>query len=188
MGIKTKISSSLRELYSVKSIALAGMLLAVTVVVGYFANFSLTVFPLVKVSFSFIPQSLTAMLLGPVVSGAVGGLGDLISFILNGQGGAYFPGWTLNSIITGLIYGVFLYKNNTSLKNIVTAKIIILLFVEILLGTLWLNIQFGWPIAATLTTRAITNTLSAPLEIALMFVVGSTLKRILPHIGQQRKL
>ncbi len=188
MNIKTKFETSLKELSSVRSLSLAGMLLALAVVIGYFANFTLAVFPLVKIGFGFLPQSIAAAILGPVASAAVGGLADIISFFINGQNGPYFPGWTFNAIVTGFIYGAFMYKSESLLKNIIAAKIIILLVVEIVMGTAWLNIQFGWPFAETLATRAITNTLSAPIEIALIFIVTTAIKKIVPNIGRHSRI
>ncbi len=178
MTIKTKFVNSMKELSSVKSLTLASMILAIIVIMGFFANFTLTIFPMVKISFGFVPQSIGAMILGPVVSSMICGLGDILSYFFNPQGGAYFPGWTINAILTGLIFGAFLYKNNTSLKNIVFAKIIILVFVEILLGSLWLNIQFGMPFFATLITRAVANTLAAPFEVAIIYFVGKALIKV----------
>lgn len=178
MNIKTKFSDSFKELTSVKSITMASMLLAVIVVLGYFANFTLALFPMVKISFAFLPKSIAAYALGPVVAGIVGALGDVISFFLNPVGGAYFPGWTFNAFLTGLIYGIFLYKNEVELKNIILAKIVVLIIVEIFFATLWLNIQFGFPFMATLLTRALSKTLSSPIEVAIIYFVSKAFKRL----------
>ncbi len=177
MGIKSSFCNSLNELSSVKSLTLAGMLLALYVALGYAANFTLTIFPMQKISLGFLPVSVAALALGPVVSAMVGGLGDLVAFLINPQGGAYFIGWTLNSAITGLIFGVFLYKDRFNLKNIIFARIVNLAIVEIFLGSLWLNIQFGWPLVETMVARAISNGAMAPFEVILILVVGKVVNK-----------
>ncbi len=177
MNIKSSFSDSIKKLSSVKSLTLAGMLLALYVILGYMANFSLTILPMQKISLGFLPVSIAAISLGPIFSAIVGGLGDLISFIINPQGGAYFIGWTLNSAITGLIFGAFLYRGNFCLKNIIFARIINLVVTEIFLGSLWLNIQFGWPLAETMVARAISNGIMAPFEVFLILIVGKVVRR-----------
>ncbi len=176
-----KIFDSAKELTVVRSLTLAGMLLALIVIIGYFANFTLAILPVIKLSFSFVPQSVAAMMLGPIPSAIIGGLGDFLSFLLNPQGGAYFFGWTLNSILTGFVYGLFLYKCEKLLVNLIAARLIIFIFIEVVLGSLWLNVQFGWPYVETLVSRTITNAITIPVEIAIIFVISGALKRILRH-------
>ncbi len=178
MNIKTKFANSFKEFASTKSIALAGVLLGIIVVIGFFANFTLNIFPLVKISFTFLPQSIGAMILGPAVSGFMCALGDILSFILNPQGGGYFPGWTISAALTGLIFGIFLYKYEATLKNIIIAKLIIVALVETFLGSLWLQLQFGLPFFEMLFVRGGTSLASAPIEIAIIFFVGKAVARV----------
>jgi len=63
-----------------------------------------------------------------VVSIAIGGLGDIISYFMNPAGGAYFPGFTISGMITGLLYGI--------LKGMAPDK----------------ATQFGWACGALATT------------------------------------
>jgi len=66
--------------------------------------------------FSFILIMLSAVWLGPKYSLVIAGLGDLIGAILF-PFGAYFPGFTLSAIISGFIYGIFLYDKNNNFSN-----------------------------------------------------------------------
>lgn len=154
------------------------MLLALRVVLGYFSNISLNITPTIKFGFSFIPQALSGALFGPVVGCLVSGFGDIFSFILNPSGGAYFPGWTLNAALGGMIYGILLYKNQVTLVRTIIAKVIIALLVELTLGTLWLTIQFGMPFFHTMGARAIKQLIFTPMEIAVIFVISKALLKI----------
>ncbi len=177
MNIKTKFVNSLKELSATKSIALAGMLLAIVVILNYYSNFSLVFFQLVKMNLGFLPQTISSTLLGPVVGGIIYGLGDLLSFMLNPQGGAYFFGWTFNAALSGMIFGLFLYKSNFCLKNLIFAKLISLACVEITLGTVWLYLQFGFPFWPTMLTRLIAESIISPIEIIITFIVFKFLNK-----------
>ncbi len=173
-----KFRSSARELSHPTAITAAAMLLAVRVVLGYFSNISLSITPSIKFGFSFLPLSLCGALLGPTVGGAVGALGDIISYILNPAGGAFFPGWTFNSMATGIIFGIFLYKNRITLLRTVISKVIITVFIELALGTLWLYIQFGLPYFITLSARALKQLVCTPIEIVIVYAFSKALARV----------
>ena len=68
-----------KEFFSVKKIAILGMLLALNVVLAKFSIHTLTV----KVGFAFIALVISAMMYGPVEAGIVGALGDVLGFWLN---------------------------------------------------------------------------------------------------------
>lgn len=177
MSIIEKFKKSASELTRPQSLAVAAMLLALRVVLGYFSNLTLNFSPSIKFSFSFLPLALCGALLGPSVGGIVGALGDIFSYILNPAGGAYFPGWTLNAALAGIIYGIFLYKNQVTLLRTIIAKVIIAIFVELALGTFWLYVQFGMPYLVTLSSRAIKQLIFTPIEIAIIFALSKVLLR-----------
>ena len=112
--MKTKFYNSVKESSNVQSLVALAMLLAIRVIVGIFANSTMALFGnMIKISVNFLPIAIAAALFGPVGAALVGGLGDILSFFINpASGGAYFPGFTLNGILTGLILGIFFYKNN----------------------------------------------------------------------------
>jgi len=90
-----------------KKIVLSAMLLALLIVLSRFLSIKT---PIVVISLSFVPIMMAAIWLGPKYSLLIAALGDLIGAILF-PFGAYFPGYTLSQLLTGLIYGLFLYKN-----------------------------------------------------------------------------
>ena len=62
-----------------------------------------------KIGFAFVAVFVGAYLYGPVAGAVVGGLGDFLGAILFPIG-AYFPGFTLNCALTGVVMGLLLYK------------------------------------------------------------------------------
>lgn len=46
------------------------------------------------------------MLFGPVVGGIMGGIGDILKFLIKPTG-PYFFGYTLNAMLGPVIYGIF---------------------------------------------------------------------------------
>lgn len=172
-----KLRRSAHELSSPAAVAICGMLLALRIVLGYYANFTLAAFPGVKFSLVFIPTAICGMILGPTTTAIMAGCGDILSFILNSTGGAFFPGWTLNAALGGLIYGMFLYKNNLTLPRVIISKVLITVFVELLMGTYWLTVQFGYPYFEYLAGRALKQLVTTPFEIVVIFSLAAVIKK-----------
>ena len=62
-----------------------------------------------KIEFAFVAVMLAACISGPIGGAVVGALVDFIGAILMPTG-AYFPGFTVTAAITGLVFGLLLYK------------------------------------------------------------------------------
>ncbi len=180
-----KFKDSASELGNIKSVSICAMMLALRVVVGYFANFTLAITPNAKVGFAFLPVALVSIICGPVCAMIVGGLGDILSFLIMPMGG-YFFGWTLNGMLVGMLYGIFLYKNNCKLINLIICEVVIGICVEILLGSLWLKIQFGNAFWVMTTTRGIKALISLPIEVLLIYFFTKLLKRI-PFLSSKKQ-
>ncbi len=184
MTFKEKICNSAKEMTSVYSLCMLAMLLALRVIVGIFANSTMAVFGnMLKISINFLPIAVAAILFGPMGAALVGGLGDILSFFINpSSGGAYFPGFTLNGILTGLILGIFLYKNNVSLKTVLISWTINAVFVEVLLSGYWLYFIYGMGSGTSfyvyLWTRLISEAIKFIPSVALILVVGKAVGKI----------
>ena len=81
--LRTQFTDSFQELRSMKTMVAASMLLAITVVLGFY-RLQLTDF--LRLGFDFLPKELTAMLFGPGVGCVVAALADIISFIIKPVG------------------------------------------------------------------------------------------------------
>ncbi len=179
-----KFSRSAQELTNIRSISVCAMMLALRVVLGYFSNISLSITPNAKVGFAFLPIALAAMLCGPVAGMIVGGLGDVISFILMPMGG-YFFGWTLNGILVGMLYGIFLYENKDKfLLKLILCEFLINFAVEVPLGSLWLMIQYSKAFWIMAGTRALKCIIALPIEVLLVYFFEKVTRRI-PHLRKK---
>ncbi|MDE7299787.1 MAG: folate family ECF transporter S component, partial [Lachnospiraceae bacterium] len=99
--------ASARVLRDRRAVAVAGMLLALHIVLAMFVSLPLT--PSVRISVSFITNVVTGHLFGPWMGMITGALGDILQFVIRPTG-AYFPGWTLNAAIGGFVYGLMFYR------------------------------------------------------------------------------
>lgn len=169
-----KFSKSAQMLKNPQSLAVCGMLLALRIVIGYFSNLTLAISPDIKIGFSFLPVAIAGILCGPVASGIIGALGDLFCFLLAPMG-AYFPGWTINGLLVGLLYGIFLFESKKFIPSLVICEIMSGLFVEIVLGSLWLYIQYSKAFWITAGARGIKTLIAIPIEIALIILFEKTI-------------
>ena len=127
----------------------------------------------VRISFGFIPLSLSSMLFGPVLGGICGVLSDLLGMIIAPKG-AYFPGFTLSAFLTGAIYGVFLYRKPKNMVRISLAVLCVSIFVNLGLNTYWLTILQGKGYLVMLPERAIQNGIMSAIQIVLIPLVWRT--------------
>ena len=95
-----------------------------------------------KISFYAIVTGFVGFMFGPFVSGAFAGLLDILQFLIKPVG-TFQPCWTLNSIISGLIYGFGLYKQEVSFKRTFFTRAISGVVVSVFLTTFWLYIYYG---------------------------------------------
>ncbi len=164
--------SSAKKYTTTRKLALAGMLLAMHAVLGFlkipvFSNDN-------RITLTFAVTAVTGTILGPVSAMLVGGLGDVLGYLLNPGGGAYFPGFTISGMISGLIYGMCLYKKNPKhyLWWTMLAVFLITVFVNIILNTFWLSVMYEKAYQIFATARIIKNFVVYPLHVAVIFVLG----------------
>ena len=127
----------------------------------------------VKIGFSFVPIVIAAMLFGPVPAGIVGALGDFLGATLFPIG-PYFPGFTLTAFLTGLVFGVFLYKKQTILRT-VSAVLIQQIFLSLLLNTYWISVLYSSPYVPLLKTRLIQVAVLGPVQFLVITAIVKVL-------------
>jgi ECF transporter S component (folate family) len=123
-----------------------------------------------RVSFGFIPMSLSSILFGPLIGGVGAAVSDLMGMIIAPKG-AYFPGFTLSAFLSGAIYGLLLYKKDKSLPRIIVAVLCVSVFVNIGLNTYWLTIINGKGYLALLPARIIQNAITSLVQIVVIPLV-----------------
>lgn len=183
-NISEKFKSSARDMKSPAALAVCAMLLAISIVLGYYGNISITFLGtnIIKLSFTAIPVAIAAMLYGPVCAAIIGALSDVIGFMLAPMG-AYIPGFTISMILIGFVYGAAFYKEKHSLKRVAAAQLVVSVMISELLGSLWFVLFYGFKPVTALTVRGIKELIMFPVSVALIFAVMKVLDRI-PEVNR----
>ena len=177
-------ADSVNELKNLRAVTFCGMMAALAIALNYVA--SIDVGPYVRIGFSGIPNQIVAFVFGPAVGAIFGALLDIIKFIIKPTG-MFFPGFTLSAALGGLIYGLFLYRRPLSLKNVLISQILIKVFVNICLNTLWLKLLYDKAILVILPGRLLSNAVMLPIDTVIMFAVLSAVERIiLPYFRNKK--
>ena len=162
-----------------KKIVLSGIFIAMIIILSRFLSINL---PGYKIGFSYIPMYLSAILLGPVYTAVVGGLADVIGSTLFPTG-PYFIGYTISSVIKGLIYGAILhkiYKEELSNKEIIIRLIIASILTQVLvngcLNTLWIAITQDKAFFVIAGARFIKEAIMVPIQVVTMFALIKAIK------------
>ena len=155
---------------STKGIALMGILMGLQLI---FTRFLAIETPIVRVSFTFIATVMMAMIFGPLLTGVCSTLSDFIGIMLFPKTAPYFPGFSLSAFITGIIYGVFFYKKEMTLKRVIIANLIVNILVDICMNTLWLYMIMGPAAIAQFPVRLIKICILFPIRVAIMFALGN---------------
>ena len=128
-----------KEIRNVRSLTGAALLAALSPVLDLL---TITVNQFLKISFTSLTHAMTGFLYGPVVAAAAGGMADIIKYLLKPTG-AFFPGFTLNEILTGLIYGIIFYRKDVKLSRVIIARIVVTVGINLTLTPLWLSFMLS---------------------------------------------
>lgn len=123
---------------SMQQLTISALLVALDVV---FSRVLAINTPLMKIGLGFAAVAVSAMLYGPLWAMLTAALGDLIGALLFPTG-AYFPGFTATAALTGLIFGLFLYRREKSWLRAFLAALTNCLLVTFLLNTLMIAVFF----------------------------------------------
>lgn len=154
-----------------RTITLMSLLIALMVVFTRFISFE-TQF--LRISLTFIPESLMGILFGPFWTGIGSAVADVIGMLLFPKG-PYFPGFTLNAFISGAIYGFFYYKKKLTWKRIMTATFLVTVIVHLFLTPLWLGLMYGADLSnfAWWLPRIVKNLFFFPIQVVATYYLGN---------------
>ena len=96
---------------------------------------------------------------------------DTVGFLLSSYGEPYFPGFLITAVLSGLLYGMMLYRRKPTLWRIILLRLIINYGSNVLLGSVWKAMLYGKGYLYYATTGLVKNTLMLPLEVFLTWVV-----------------
>ncbi|MGN1084826.1 MAG: folate family ECF transporter S component [Lachnospiraceae bacterium] len=190
-----RFKESAKEFGSLKSLVAMAMLLALRLALGFATTVQVT--ENLKIGFTIFPTTVACMLFGPVPGAVMGGAADLLGFFLKPTG-AFFPGYTLDCIVAGLIYGYSFYKREKlSLLRVALTLAAVTVIVNLCMTTSWICIQYGvkdfslffsdsaaaWQsffkkLRAIFEGRAIKNACLYPVNVAGVYLLLTAVRRV----------
>ena len=168
IGLPRLVSDSAAELKNLRSLTGSGLLSALSVILNQFTSFFSQV---LRVSFTFLPIALSGMLYGPVLTGSLGAVVDILKYFTRNDGGAFFPGFTISEFIVGFLYGLFLYRKRVTLPRVFMARLTVTVVNNLFLTPLWLSMLYGDAFVALVAARIVKNIIMLPIETALLYVI-----------------
>lgn len=163
------LSQSAKKLKDTRAVCMCSIMVAMYVVLDMF---QIQLAPQIVISFSFIPIAVAGWLFGMVPAMVVGGASDILSFIIKPTG-SFFPGFTVTAILTGAVFGIILYgaKGKSVWIKSAISKLVVTVFLNIGLNTVWTSMLTGKAYLALLYGRIVKNTVMLPIEIILLSAV-----------------
>ena len=156
-----------------KNLTTMALLIALEIVLSRFLSLNAWN---IKIGFSFVPVVIAALLLGPVYAGVTAALADFLGAILFPIG-PYFPGFTLTAFLTGLVFGLFLYRKQ-SLLRVLGAVAVNQFILSLLLNTFWISVLYGSPFGPLLVTRLVQCAILTVVQIVVIQLIIKVMPRM----------
>ncbi|MCL1807941.1 MAG: folate family ECF transporter S component [Oscillospiraceae bacterium] len=134
--------------YELRYLILAGLFVALDIICTRFlpAYFLPPGTFLVRVGLQALIFALAGWTIGPGWAMGMGMASDVVGVLINPTGtGQFFPGYTLTAGLSGLMYGLILYKRKPHLLRVVLAAAAHMLLIALPLTSLWFMMQGYYP-------------------------------------------
>ncbi|WP_035769103.1 folate family ECF transporter S component [Butyrivibrio sp. NC2002] len=168
---KLKVSTwvrSLNEFKSLRNVVFCGMMAAIAIILGYVATIKIGNY--IRIGFSGLPNQVVDYLFGPAIGAIFGASLDVIKWFLQ-PSGDFFPGFTISAALGGIIYGFAFYKKSITLGRVFIAQLIVKVFVNIGLNSIWLKMLYDQAIIALLPGRILSNAVMLPIDTFITYVM-----------------
>lgn len=169
----------------IKKIIISALLLAATIVIERFLSINTSI---LSIGFSFVPLILAGIILGWKYSLLIAALADLIGALLF-PFGTYFVGYTISSGLRGLVYGLLLYRkegfklDKKFMIRLLIAILIVTIFINGGLNTLWLVITMQKAFLVILPTRVLKQLIMIPVMFITMVALCKVLSKQLEDMN-----
>lgn len=150
-----------------RQLVIISLMIALEVLLTRFLSIQM---PTIRISYGFLPLAVTGMMFGPVYAGLAAVIGDLIGITLV-PAGPFFPGFTLTALLTGVVYGLLLYRPSASIFRICCAAFLVCIPLQLCLDTVWLWILTGKGYLVLLPPRVLKAVIMVPIQIFLIYTV-----------------
>ena len=180
--MQNRIKSSATEIKNTRSLAVCAVLVALYVAIN---SASIYVTPSLKLTFSYLVLGILGYRFGAVTGFFAGFACDLIAYVVRPAGPLHL-GFTLSTMLTVLIFALFLYRRKLSLWRIILSRTIINLIINIALNTFWLSNLYGKAYIVLLFERVVKNIALLPIEVALLWFVLKAFDKIMTSVDNKR--
>ena len=150
----------------IQRLTISAMLLAVSVIFGFF---KIPISQVAEIRLQFLPVAVEGVLFGPLYGGILGGLSDILCYIVRPTG-PFFSVFTLSSVIQGVIYGLLL-KKDQSVGRILAAQLLDTVIVSLILNPVWLMLLYGNAFVPLFMSRLLKVIIMFPINSALLIAV-----------------
>ena len=174
----------MNQLKDIKVLTATALLTAVATVFGFL---KIPVNQLVELRFAFLPIAAGGMLFGPAVGGIIGMLADILGYLVRPTG-PFFPGFTISTLVSGVIFGAILHKKKLTIPRVIVANLVETVVVSLILNTINLVILYGNPFMVVLSAKLLKNAVMFPINTVLLFLILRALDRLpLPVVRDHRQ-
>jgi len=149
-----------------KRILLCALFIASCIVLGRILSIRTTI---ITIGFSFVPIMLGAIILGPKYSTFIATISDVIGALLFPTG-SYFFGFTITAFLTGLTYGLLLYRkefkiDKSFILRLIISTIIVTGILNGILNTVWLIMINQGASKIVVPIRILKQLVMAPIKV-----------------------
>lgn len=156
-----------------RTVVFLGLFVAMNIILVRFLSFM--PIPTVRINFGFISAILSSVMFGPLLGGVTGAVSDIAGYVIM-PNGPFFPGFTISAFINGVIYGLILYRKPNTIVRLIIASVLGIVFVDVLLNTVWLEILYNKGILAILPARLLKSAVMLPVQVIVIYVLRKYLR------------
>jgi ECF transporter S component (folate family) len=169
----------------VTKISLAGLFVATSIILARFFAGDIIIggLSVLRISFGTVPIYLSGIILGPVYGAFTGILADILGYFLKPLG-PYFPGFTVNGALSGLIPGLLasFYNQKKSWWRLLLIVALAETVTSVMLTPLWLNMITGKAFIAFLPSNLLSRVFLIPLHVTLVKLILKYSSRAIPSL------
>ena len=166
----------MQKLKNVRVLTVSAFLVAIATVLGFF---KVPITELIEIRFQYLPIAVGGAMFGPAVGGVIGMLADILGYLVKPTG-AFFPGFTISSILSGIIYGLFFYKKRITVPRIIAAELTETIVCSLVINSINLSILYGNAFSVVVATRLLKVLIMFPIDTIILTVVLKAIPRLMP--------
>lgn len=175
--LSRRMKDAVMEMKNVRSLAGASMLSALGVVIHAATTVIASLTQMI--SFAFLTVGVSGLLYGPVVTGCIGAITDILKYLVKPNGG-FFPGFTLSEFILGFLFGLFFYQRKITLARVFAAKLTANIAHQFIFDTIVAVRMYGDAFIVLLSGRIVKNLVMLPIETGLLYFLIKKSTEIVP--------